>query len=299
MASIKDIQYAIHGEQDESIQKKEEDYIPKVSIKESAPKDDGFVVYKLVKKNPSGVHVQAIDYVINPNESDKGPQMIRLLEGVPSIWAKDQKDLPESKIQKSLRFLEWPKGSRFMTVPKWDKAMIEFMELCRHNIQNPNRTSTSKTEFFKYDPDAIAKERLENELLEVKMLVAAQQQSFEKMKKHAFYLGIPLMDTVTSLPKSEEALRIDYLLYAKRDPKTFKESLDSKEVDIQFLVRNAIVDGKIDISRNDGRIYWGKNGGVICNIPKTEKPIPYLTHLALTNSKEGKEFKSELEKIVT
>lgn len=300
MSSIKDIQFIMNGEPDEVIKKVDADYIPegkvKGSLNGSADDLNKLVVFKLVRKNTSGVYIQPIDYVINPDEPERGPQMMRLLEGVPSIWAKDQKDIPDNKIGKMIRFLEWPKGSRYMYVPAYDTAKLKFMELCCHNRLNPNRTKTSKTEFFLYDPEAVAKEKLAFEMKEIEMLIKAQNQPKEKMERHAFFLGIKLSHDITGAPKSEEALRGEYLLYAKHNPIEFEKSFDTKEVDIHYKVRQLIVDGKLDISRNDGRIYWGKNGSVVCNIPKNENPIQYLTQLALTNTKEGKEFKTELDR---
>jgi hypothetical protein len=301
MATLRDVQFAMHGEQDVVNSNHDDDYVPELKIKKTdkPDEDNGYVIFKLVRKNSNGVYIQPIDYVINPKEPEKGLQMIRLLEGVSSIWASDQKDIPEAKAGKMMRFIEWPKGSRFMSVPKWDKAKLEFLELCCHNRLNPNRTKSSKTEFFKYDPEHVAKEKLAQETKEIEMLLKAQQQPFEKMKKHAFYLGIKLTHDLTGAPKSEEAVRMEYLIYAKRNPSDFEASFDSKEVDIYYKIRQAVIDSKLDIARGDGRIYWGKNGGVVCNIPKSDNPIKYLTELALTNTKEGKEFKQELERIVT
>lgn len=304
MATLKDINFSMNGEPEEKVKPIDADYIPESKIKDSiqGAEDEfnGVVVFKLVKKNTGGVYIQPIDYVINPKEPEKGLQMIRLLKGVPSIWAKDQKDIPENKVGKMMEFLEWPKGSRFMYVQKHNKTKLEFMELCCHNRLNPHRTKESKTEFFLYDPELAAKEKLAIEMKEIQMLMKAQTQPLEKMKKHLFYLGGKLVHDITGAPKSEEALRMDYLLLAKRNPIEFEKSFDSKEVDIEYKIRQVIVDSKLDISRNDGRVYWGNNGAVACNMPRDEKnPIKYLTQLALTNSKEGKEFKERLDQLST
>lgn len=302
MSSIKDIQFAMNGEPEEKAKPIDADYIPESKVKGVIASNDdlnGVVIFKLVKKNVGGVYIQPIDYVINPEEPEKGLQMIRLLEGVPSIWAKDQKDIPENKAAKMMRFLEWPKGSRFMTVQKHDTAKLKFMELCCHNRLNPNRTKISKTEFFLYDPEAAAKEKLGAEMKEIEMLMKAQKQPEEKMRKHAFYLGIRLTHDITGAPKSDEAIRMEYLLAAKRNPEEFEKSFDSKEVDVNYKIRELIIDGKLDVSRGDGRIYFGKNGAVACNMPKNENPVTYLTQLYLTNSKEGKEFKQEVDRLAT
>jgi hypothetical protein len=303
MATLKDVQFSMNGEPGEKVKPIDADYVPDAkgqdSINGPGENLNKLVIFKLVKKNTGGVYIQPIDYAINPKEPEKGPQMIRLLKGVPSIWAKDQKDIPENKVGKLMEFLEWPKGSRYMFVQAYDKAKLEFMELCCHNRLNPNRTKVSKTEFFLYDPEAADKERLAAEMKEIEMLMKAQTQPVDKMKKHLFYLGGKLTHDITGAPKSDDSLRMEYLLAAKRNPVEFEKSFDSKEVDIHYKIRQLVIDSKLDISRNDGRIYWGNNGAVACNIPKGENPITYLTQLALTNSKEGKEFKTEIDRIAT
>lgn len=302
MATLKDIQFSMNGEPEETVKTIDADYVPESKMQSSIGDGDqnGLVCFKLAKKNVGGVYIQPIDYVINPKEPEKGLQMIRLLKGVPSIWAKDQKDIPENKVGKLMEFIEWPKGSRFMFVQKQDKAKLEFMQLCCHNRLNPNRTKESKTEFFLYDPEIAAKEKLALQMKEIEMFMKAQAQPVEKMKKHLFYLGGKLTHDITGAPKSDESLRMEYLLKAKQNPIEFEKSFDAKEVDIYYKIRQVIIDGKLDISRNDGRIYWGSNGAVACNMPKTEKdPIQYLTQLALTNSKEGKDFKDKLDHLAT
>ena len=300
------MQYALNGEQAPPAPKAVE-YIPESAplLQDDKPEEDGFVVYKLVQNRNGGVYIPNIDYVIDPRTISKekpngdGPEMIRLLKGVNTIWVKEQEKLDKEWVRRNGRFIEFPKGTKFISVPLWDKAMIEFMEACRHNIRNPNRKTGSKFEFFKYDPNEVAKERYAKELLEIEMTVKASQQGYEKMKKHAFYLGIPLTNELGSL-KKEDALRVDYMVAAKRDPKRFKDSFDSKEVDILFKVRAAILEAKIDTGRGDGKIYWGTGGGMICHLPNKETDVSrFLTKLALTPDAQGKDFLERLNEIST
>lgn len=302
---IKDIEYAMHGERPIA-EVKEPDFLPEaVPIKNDTPPDEGFLVYKLAKSKDGGVYIPNVDYVIDPRTITKekpngdGPEMIRLLKGVNTIWAKEQEKLDKEYIKRSGRFIEFPKGTKFISVPLWDIALIEFMEVCRHNIRNPNRKTGSKFEFFKYDPNEVAKARYEKELLEMEMTIKANSQSYDKMQKHAFYLGIGLTDELGRI-KLEPALKVDYMLSAKRDPVRFKESFDSKEVDILFKVRAAILDAKIDTGRGDGKIYWGSGGGLICHLPNKETDVTrYLTKLALTPEEQGKRFLEQLNEIST
>jgi len=305
MSTIKEVEYAMKGEQ-KPVAPKEQDFIPQAVPIKNAPRETEFIVYKLVNSNrEGGVYIPGTDYVIDPRTitpekpDGDGPEMIRLLKGVNTIWAKEQEKLDKEWVKRNGRFIEFPKGTKFISVPSWDKAMVEFMEVCRHNIRNPNRKTGSKFEFFKYDPNEVAKARYERELLEMEMTIKANSQSYEKMQKHAFFLGIALTDELGRV-KKEEALKVDYMLSAKRDPVRFKASFDSKEVDILFRVRAAILDAKIDTGRGDGKIYWGTGGAMICHLPNKETDVSrFLTSLALTPTKEGQQFLEQLNQVST
>jgi len=302
---IKDVEYAMKGEAAPAY-KTDDSYVPQTFFNEPTTQiNHDFVVFKLANSSrDGGVYIPGIDYVIDPRTITKqkpdgnGPEMIRLIEGVTTIWAKEQKEVTENYVKKHLRSIAFPRGTRFISVPSWDVTQIEFMRSARHNIRNPHRKTGSKLEYFEYDPNEVANEQLKKEMFEIEMITKASKQGVEKMKKHAFYLGINLIDEI-GRPKPEERLRTDYILAAKRDPSTFKKSLDSKEVDIQFMIRTAIIDGKIDISRGDGRAYYGNGGGVVSSMPKSEAPLQFLTNLALQQTNEGRAFYEQLQALST
>jgi len=300
MQSLRDVQYAMNGEPKTQEQKFE--FQPKRVFKSKEKKEKGFVVFKLYNTNrKGGVFIPYIDYAIDPRTiTDEkphgdGPEMIRLLRGVPTIWAKEQKNLLPEYIKKNARYIEFPMGTKFKTIPVHDVTMLEFMRVCRHNVKNENRIAGSKTEFFEYDPNEVAKERLQKEQLEMVAIIKANSVPFEDMKKHAFYLKVSLTNEL-GLPRNDGQLRPEYMLAAKRNPKLFMETIDSKEVEINFLVRSAIIDNKIDISRKDGHIHWA-NGGLICTCPKKEDAIEVLSQFALSKTKDGDEFLNHLKRI--
>jgi hypothetical protein len=306
MSTRKEIEIAMNGGETAPELQLQQEYQPEALLKkDTTPVNDEFYVFKLVNTNrQGGVYIPGIDYVIDPRSitdekpDGDGPEMIRLLTGVPTIWVKEQRNITEDYIKRNTRDIRFPKGTRFISVPAYDKTQLAFMEVCRHNIRNPNRKTGSKFEFFRYDPNEVAKAQLAKEMLEIDMITKASQQKPEKMLKHAAYLGINLIDEI-GRKKPDDRLRTDYILTAKRDPETFKKSLDSKEVDIQYKIRAAIIDGKIDISRGDGKAYYGNGGGLICSIPKTENPLQFLTSLATTPNAEGKDFIEQLQALST
>lgn len=304
MSTIKDVQNAMSGNESSALQSMDFITEPALEQEEQSPVNTEFIVFKLANANrDGGVHIPGIDYVIDPRTvtpqkpNGNGPEMIRLVNGVTTIWAKEQKDIDAGYIKKNMRTISFPRGSRFITVPSWDATQIDFMRHARHNIKNPHRKTGTKTEYFEYDPNEQAKALLDKEMLEVEMVALASNQPIEKIKPHAFYLGIKFDDEY-GIPKPESRLKAEYMLMAKRDPKRFKETVDSEEVDIQYKIRKAIVDGKIDISKGDGYAYYS-GGARICLLPKSEKPLKTLTELALTKNKEGRQFKEQINKIVT
>ena len=304
MSTLKEIENAMNGGQLPTKQA-EMEYAPEPVLEdEPALVNHEFIVFKLANANrEGGVHIPGVDYVIDPRSVTKekpngnGPEMIRLINGVTTIWAKEQKEVDAAYIKKNMRSISFPRGSRFITVPTWDATQIDFMRHARHNIKNPHRKTGTKTEYFEYDPNEQAKALLDKEMLEVEMVALASQQPVEKIRPHAFYLGIKFDDEY-GIPKPESRVKAEYMLLAKRDPKRFKETVDSEEVGVQFTIRKGIMEGKIDISKGDGYAYWA-GGTRICLLPKTEKPLKTLTELAVTKNKEGKQFRDQLSKIIT
>jgi hypothetical protein len=84
---------------------------------------------------------------------------------------------------------------------------------------------------------------------------------------------------------------------AKEIPKRFKDTIDSKEVEISYLIRKALTDAKIDIGAN-GRIRWANGGGDICTLPRGRAAHEYILEFALLPQDESKIFLEHLQKTV-
>lgn len=301
--SIKEINYSLLGEIDKIESEQQEEFVPQPATelplpKAAEPKQE-FVIFKLVNKSRNGgVIIPHIDYVIDPERPQDGVQMIRLLKGIPSIWAREQKDLTKEFVQNAgnIRNIEFLRGQKFTRIPLWDTALLEFAKVSRHNIGNPNRKSGSKFEFYEFDPKAVADYRLKKEMLEIDMAIIAKQKPEVEMRKHAAFLGITLVNEV-GIPRSEPEIRIDYILTAKHRPTIFSDTLKSKEVDVQYQIVSLIRDGKIDLGREPNKAYWANSGSLISPIPQGRKPHEYLTDLALTNTESGKHFLESLQLI--
>lgn len=299
MATLKAYQYAMNGEQGQKqtgISTSEDQYVEKLRGDIDPLTQTKYHLFKLVGNTRKGsVYIPNVDDVYNPET--KKVERIRLLSGFGSIWMKDQKDLTPDYIRMNSRTLVFHRGARVLRIADHDTTALEFARVCNFNIGNANRKTGSKFEFYEYDPAQMEKEELERESFGLEMALEAKLAKVEDMMKHAQFLGISLVNEF-GIPKSAEGVRTEYQRYANRNPKYFKETMGSKEVDVNYLVKSALADAKIDVGKEPGKAYWANGGGMITAYAPKENPVKVLVDLALTNSKEGKQFLEQLQNSV-
>lgn len=299
MATKKDLDFAMKGESKNPQHGQPQDVIPQSTTEDvtlddlDAPNAPTHIIFKLVKTDrKGGLHIEGQDEVIDPKT--KKPTRIRLVSGVDTIWVKEQKELTDDYVRRNLRSIEFPRGQKFVAIPSWDKTAIEFCRRCRHNVGSPNRKTGSRFEFFEYNPKKQAEEQLKKELFEIEMVTLAGQSPIEFVRKHAAYLGIPMVDEY-GYAKDDGAIRRDYVIYAKRNPVEFKKSMDTKEIEVTFMVRKCLSEQKIDLQTRPGIAVWAGNQTTICRMPPAGDPVKHLVALALTNSNEGRDFMEMLQ----
>ncbi len=208
MAKLKDVQFSITGETQDSLNAVHQMEIAQTAVNENpAPQEIKYHIFKLVDtKKKGGTYIPNIDDVINPETGRE--ERARLLTGVDSIWIKDQKGLDADYIKQNAKSLVFPRGAKCLRIPEWDKTALQFARLCRHNIGSPNRKSGSKFEFFEYDPAKQAAEALERESLEIEMALVARDMDEITMKKYVSFVKIPMYDEIGEL-KTTDLLRKD------------------------------------------------------------------------------------------
>ena len=252
-----------------------------------------YKVYKLTDTTKKGkYHMEGVDDVWNP--ANNRMERIRLLNGFPSLSIEDQKHLEKAFLEKNRRSLVF--DARILRVPDWDMAAIEFLEKSNANIDNPNKKGTRKLTFFEWNPHRQAEIERKKRIANVEAIKYASMASTEEMRKHSNYLGINFTDEL-GFPKSDEALRNDYELYAEAQPNKFMQSAGSKEVEVAYIVKKAILDNKIDLLSRKGSAYWAGDGGFICKIPGTAHPKDYLVEYAMMPNDESQQFLSQLKKL--
>lgn len=295
MAKLKDVQSSMGTMSNSPIEERDiAQEIADIAIGESKQFQESYTIFKLVNTKKKGrLYIDGIDDdILNPNTGRR--ERIWLLSGSSSIWASDLVEQLKDKdyVRNNRRSLQFEGG--ILRVPSWDERAMEFIKNCRHLIDNPNRRTGSKFEFFEYNPAKQQAEALKREMLEIDMAIAAKEMPMERARKMASFFGIVFYDELGQ-PKTDDGIRRELMLFAKKDPKRFQSALDSKEVEISYLVKRAIIDAKIDTGGADGNAKWA-NGGFIAKIPTSQKKDvhKYLVELAMSNNAEGREFMEQL-----
>ncbi len=287
-----DIEFARTGEKKEiPFHEQESNDVSNWALTEAPVRNEQFVIFKICDNTKDGgVHIHGQEDVLNPKTNSI--ERMRCLLGVDTIWMKEQKDLTPEYVKSNLRTFSFPRGAKIISISEKDKTGLEFLRNSNSNIGKIGRRSGSRYEFFEYNPAKQQEEALAKEMLEIEMAIQASKEPVEAMRKHANYLGIIAFDEF-GIPKSDEGIRREYILAAKRNPVKFKKSLGSKEVEVSYLIRKAISENLIDLGGHSGNVSWGA-GGNIANVPVGRNTHEYLVELALTNSEDGKRFFSRL-----
>lgn len=257
-----------------------------------------YVIFRLVKKKQRRLRIDGIcDNCTNPKT--KEVERTYLIRGAKSIWQSDLTDLikdmdkPNSYINRNRMSPLFEDG--VCRVPVTDTKQLEFLRVNSHNV-GKNRTGAGKYDFYEYDAHEEQKFRYEKQMQRINLINKIGTLPKEKMQKVAVFAGVSMVDEL-GMPKGEEGMRAELMIKADTQPELIEKMIDSKEVEISWLVKKAIIEAKIDLTAQNGSAIWAGGGGHIARIPSTRKAYEYLTELAMTNSDEGRQFKEQLEKI--
>lgn len=291
MATLKNVQDSMNGTQDDN-----SSFTPTITLEEKAPiVEQQYVIFKLKTKKRGRHYLDGINSAVNPNTKKR--ERIYLIRGADSIWQSELTELLKDKdyVAKNRDSILFEDGIARVHVS--DERRMEYAKANNNNTGVEKRVANGKHDFYEYNPVAESAERFKKQMLKINMVVKAKEMDGSKMKKLASFLGISPVDEL-GIPKGDEAIRTELMIKADTDPITFEKYIDSKEVDISYMVKKAIIDAKIDLTAQAGNAIWAEGKGFIGKIPFGRKHYEYLTELAMTNSPEGKGFLEQLQQVI-
>lgn len=254
-----------------------------------------YVIFRLAKKKRGRTYIDGIcDSVLNPKTQRR--ERVWLLNGADSIWQSEILELLKDKdyVKRNRRSLVFEDS--ICRIPVHDDRALEFARVNTKNV-GKIRTGAGKFDYYEYNAAAEQEDRLKAQMLKIDMVIKAKEMPSEKMKKLASFMGIVFYDELGQ-PKGEDGIRSELMIRADNNPTLFAKYIDSKEVDVAFMVKKAILEAKIDLTAQGGNAIWSGGKGFIAKIPQARKPLEYLTELAMTNSDEGRAFKGQLETMI-
>lgn len=272
---------------------KEVEFIPQPTQQSATAQN---IVFKLVNSSRGDVYLPLFAQNVT-NPKTKKPDTIRVLDGVYTIWESEQTELkldPKtlSKKRRSVKF-----ESNVARVVANDQFVLEALRLLPHNVEVPGHNKASRFAFYENNTQKQAEAEAVKRQLKRKAVRMAEEQPLDKLKKHATFLKVRVVDDYGNL-KLEKSLRNDYEDFAELNPDKFLKSIGSPEVEIAYLISKGISEAKIDTSTNKGSAYWS-TGGFICKIPSASKAFDYLIEYAMLPTEESKVFKEQLETMIT
>jgi len=288
MATLETVQTAMSGNKKGAAP---EPFFNGTESVDSSSNTEKYHIFRLVKKKKGRTYIDGVcNFAMNPKTGKR--ERIYLLEGAPSIWQSDLGDLLKDKeyISKNRRSLVFENST--LRIPSWNDRMLEYARANTNNV-GKKRGGNGKYDYYEYDAAVEQAERFKKQVLKIDMVVKAKEMPAEKMKKLASFLGISFIDEL-GMPKGDEGVRTELMVKADNYPELFAKYIDSEEVDVQYMVKKAIIDAKIDLTGQSGNALWSGGKGFICKIPVGRKAHEYLTELAMTNSDEGRNFKEQL-----
>jgi len=275
------------------------DLIPEIKKPEGAYN----VIFKLVKKKRGRHHLDNFSEPVPNPENNNIPERMCLLAGATDVW--------ESKCENILKDKErYSRARRGMDiifldgvcrVRSSDLLKLKYLRYHPKNIGD-RRVGSIGSDFYEYSPAKEQEDRLKKQMMKIQMVLKAGEMDCSENgygRKIAVFLGVKLTDEDLGILKTPDAIKTELVLKADTDPVSFQKYVDSKEVEIQWLVRKAISDARIDLGGASGSVTWSNGKGFITKIPTTRKPLECLTELALTNSEDGRRFREQLQTIVT
>lgn len=229
-------------------------------------------------------------------ERKSGKYQIRYYDGCTTLFVDDQpreKDTLDGLIS-ATRELTFDHG--YLFIYGYDTMLKMYMDWASYNEDSPYRIPNSVAKFKNVNTEK--QMEVEAALLEIEDNARdlAKNADPKKMRIHAKYLGVPLVDHITQIPLSVTAIRTEYRKFAKANPKHFIKSYNDKTIEINTWVTDALNSGQISTSIMPNNAVWAKSGVLICGLDGLRAQNLIIDRIVeVTQTEEGGDTLAQLK----
>ena len=192
------------------------------------------------QRNTVTYRVPSIDEIYDP-ETNKN-RLIRYVAGESSIFADEQ--TTEKPLLQDIVF-----QGGILSVRPESATLINYLETCNYNQDNPNRRSGKKMLFYKVDIESNAEEKVYDEETSIHASYMASTMDPQKLVGYARAIGI-------NIDRSMYEIKWDMINYAKTDPQSFIEGMDDPKTERMQVVMDAEESNIITFSGRRNEVNW-------------------------------------------
>lgn len=227
------------------------------------------------KEFPPSEIIDTVDEIYSENgEDQKGRnRVIRYKPGEKSIFL-DEQNGQYDKNGKIVKYGSIIIANGFLAIDAREVLLLEYLRACNGNASNKNRMPGKTILFKEKDDKQEADDYLKEEKADRALLNMIDNLEPDELEAYAMILG----DLGADKKKTSE-LRRDLIVYAKSEPKKFKDGIKDVNFARKVHVIKAFKDGFITYDKKTNVIGW-EDGSEIVRCPIGKDPADHLVELS-------------------
>lgn len=232
-------------------------------------------------------------------ERPEGKYFIRYYDGCSTLFKDNQPEQKETIDALTTNTVMRNFGHGYLFIDGFDKMLKIFMDWTSLNEDSPYRNPKVFPSFKSVSPEKSLLSDGELLELEDKASDLAKNAPKAKMISHANFLEISMVDDITQVKYSDEAIRIAYRKKAKENPAYFIATFNDESMEFKYKIRQLIITGKLSISLIPNSLTWVNSGTPALDISGLQDINQIVNKAAgFGQTEDGKEFSDKVKNSV-